>query len=379
MIRKTQITFDAHVQMGGTTEHRFVGEELLSERGLIQITNSFFCRLPFRLRLGSKAVFEVRGVVPVRIAVINSVEIPNSKVQRKLLVNPPFEHPEFASNVLITLKPVTLKEDMKAAIAKALQHSDFNKASLNLNALNVSIEHWLKPLNMLIVSYRILFGEDLMWNRVRCVIREYISGGRTYQVHIFKQKHDSEDFHQIEDSIADATPVSPVPFRWGGHMHDILAENIAKLQHKLSYETQYAYYSMALQAQDHIQQSDYLNALLYCVIALENAHAELLEHLAETRAGDVKAREWAQNLLRQAGISAMIHLTPYLFMEPENRPSDTTINKVARAIEIRNQLVHAKRDKNGNLKVETYRSDHLLPLIGEVFTYINTIARQLPD
>jgi len=378
MIRKPQITFDAHSQTCGTIEDRFVGEELLTEEGSIQIINSFFCRLPFRLRLGSRAVFEIRGVVPARIAVINSVDIPNSEVQKELLGRPPRVRPEFASDVLITLSPVKLKENEKSAIAKALEHSDYSKATANLHVLHV-LEDLLKPLNTLVVSYRVLFGQEIESNRVRRVLRKDISGGQTYKLHVFERQHDSDDFQQIEDSIADATPASPLPFTLGGNMHDIPAESIAILQHNLSNNTHYAFYSLALQAQDYIQQTDYLNALLYSVIAFENAHAELVEHVAETKAGCAAARGWAQNLLQRAGISAMVSLTPSLFMEPENRPSDKTIKDVVRAIGIRNALAHARRDKNRNLKVETHRSDSLLPLIEAVFTYINTIARQLPD
>jgi len=382
VIRKPQITFDAHSQRGGTTEDRFVGEELLTKKGPIQIINSFFCRLPFRLRLGSRAVFEIRGVIPARIAVINSVDIPNAEVQKKLLGHPPHPlpvPPEFASDVLITLNPVKLKEDVKATITEALEHSDYSKATANLHVLHVNPEELLKSLNMLVVSYRVLFGQEVQWNRVRRVLRKDISAGQTYKLHVFKRQHDSNDFQQIEDSIADATPTSPIPFTLGGNMHDIPAESIAKLQDNLSNNTHYAFYSLAIQAQDYIQQTDYLNALLYSVIAFENAHAELVEHVAETKAGCVAARKWAQKLLREAGISAIIRLTPSLFMEPENRPSDETIKDVVRAIEIRNGLAHAKRDKNRNLKVETHRSDSLLPLIKAVLTYINTIARQLPD
>jgi hypothetical protein len=360
-------------------EDRFVGEELLAEKEPLQIINSLFFRLPFRLRLGSRAVFEVRGVVPARIAVINSVDIPNAEVQEKLLGSPPRVHQEFASDVLITLSPVDINEEVKSSIVKVLEHSDYSKATAGLHALHVHPEDVPKSLNTLVVSYLVLFGQEVQWNRVRRVLRKDISGGRTYRLHVFKRQHDSDDFQQIESSIADATPKSHIPFMLGGDMYDIPAENIAKLQYELSHKTQYAFYSMALQAQDYIQQTDYLNALLYSVIAFENAHAELVENIAETKAGCEAARQWAQGMLREAGISAMVRLTPYLFMEPENRPSDNTIKDVVRAIEIRNQLAHAKRDKNRNLKVDTHRSDDLLPLIEAVFTYINTISRQLPD
>ncbi len=379
MIRKTQITFDAHSQNTGTTEVRFVCEDLLTDKGPIQIISSFFCRLPFRLRLGSQAVFDVKGVVPARIAVFNSVDIANAKIQRKLLGNPPHVRPEFASDVLITLKPVKLTEGVRATIARTLNHSDDSKVTTNPHVLFGNPEDFLKPLNTLVVFYRLLFGQEIQWNRVRRMLRKDITAGHTFNVHVFKQKHDSNDFQQIEDSIADATPVSPSPFKLGGNIYDMSAENIDKLQHNLSHNTHYAYYSLSIQAQDYIQQTDYLNALLYSVIAFENAHAELIEHVAETKVGSMKARTWAQTLLREAGISAMIRLTPYLFMEPENRPSDKTIDDVVRAIGIRNELAHAKRDKNRNLKVETHRSDSLLPLIEAIFTYINTITRQLPD
>jgi hypothetical protein len=378
MIRKPLITFDAHSQTTGTSEDRFVGEELLAEEGSIQIINSFFCRLPFRLRLGSRSVFEIKGKVSARIVVTNSVDIPNDEVQRELLGHPPQVRPEFASDVLITLEPIKLKKKVKATIKDALEDSKYSEAIANLDVLHF-MEDLLKPLNTLVVSYRILFGQEIEWNRVRSVLRKDISAGKTYKLHVFKRQHDSENFQQIEDSIADATPASPIPLTSGGNMHNISAENMAKLHHKLNHETQYAYYSMALKAQDYKQQTDYINALLYYVIAFENAHAELVEHVSETKAGCKEARKWAQNLLQRAGISAMTRLTPYLIMEPENRPSNDTIEDVIRAIEIRNELAHAKRDKDRNLKIEAHNSNKLLPLIEAVITYINTIARQLPD
>lgn len=384
MIKKTQITFDAHSQTGGSMEVRFVNEELLTKEESIQVVNSFFCKLPFRLRLGSRTVYEIKGTVPARMAVINSIDIPNIEAEKKLLGNPPpinptRINPKMASDVLVTLNPVKIDEDAKKNVTRILKNTDYTKSSKDFHALHVNLEDLLKPINTLIIFYRLLFGEKVQWNRVRCVLRKDISGGHTYALHTLKRQSDSMDFHQIPNSIADATPVSPAPFILGGNLYDMTSEDIAKLQHKLKHETQYAYYSMAFQAQDYMQQTDYLNALLYSVIAFENAHAELIEHIAETKAGCKEARKWAQDLLQRAGISSMVPLTPYLFMKPKDRPSDDTIKGVIRAIQIRNELAHAKKDKKHNLKIDTHRCTDLLPLIEKVFTYINAITRQLPD
>ena len=196
---------------------------------------------------------------------------------------------------------------------------------------------------------------------------------------MFKRKDDVYNIQPIESSISDAKPTSNVPFAIGATIHDIPAESIDKLKQSLNQTVRYAFYSFAVQAQDYIQQTDYLDALLYSVIAFENAHAEFIEHIADKRANRTTARRWAQELLREAGISTFISPTPALFMTSEDRPSDTTISGVRRAIKIRNEIAHAKRDKSGNLKIGAHGSHDLLPLIKDVLDYINVIARQLPN
>ncbi|HUT59609.1 MAG TPA: hypothetical protein VNA25_17320, partial [Phycisphaerae bacterium] len=344
----------------------------------LQVVNSVFWKLPFRLRLGPRAVFEVGGVLPARIAVINSVDFTDTRIQEEL-ARPRSARPEIASDVLVTLKPVKIPEDTKAAIAASLDEQNFSKSYAGLRSLQIYPEDVVKPLNSLLASYRLICGQEVADNRVRRVLPKDFSGHHTYTLHMFMRRHDSYHFEEIENAVADATPVSPTPFQFGGHLHDIPSEAISKLRHHLRHNIQYAFFSLAFQAEDYMRQTDYLNALLYSVIAFENAHAELIEHVAETRAGCSKARTWAQTLLKEAGISAIVHLTPYLFMEPENRPSDATIEGVIRALRIRNALAHATRDRNRNLKIDGYRSDALLPSIDAVFSYMNAIARQLPD
>jgi DNA-binding phage protein len=375
MIRKSLITFDAHSQIGGTNEVRIVGEDLLLEKEPIQVISSVFWKLPFRLRLGRRTEFKVGGITPSRIVVFNSIDIPETENQKRPPDPKIQSDPEMASTVLMTLDPTKIDEDTRLVISKALDHSDYSKVT----PLHIHPEDLLCSLNSLTVSYLVILGDAVRWNRVRRILRKDVSGGHTYEIHMFKRKHEDSNLKQIEDSIADAKPTLHIPFLGGGAMHDISAEEIANLQNKIAHNTQYAFYSLAIQAQDYIQQTDYLNALLYSIIAFENAHAEFIEYIAETKANCSKARIWAQELLRQAGISAIVRLTPYLFMTPEGRPSDNTISSVVKAIKIRNELAHAKRDNNGNLKVDSHKSRDLLPLIEEVFNYINAIARQLPD
>jgi hypothetical protein len=378
MIRKTQITFDGHAQVGGSMEVVFVGEELLSEKGPLNLVNSLFFRLPFRLRLGARLAVQVNGVIPARIVVLNSADIPNPQSQRDLLGTMWKVRPEMASDVLVTVRSIELNDGQKAAIMTALSDRDYSKTSLGLEYLHIHPEDILKPLNSLVVSYRVLFGEEVRGNRVRRLHRRDV-GDHTYSVHVFLPAGDPDDPSKIEASLLGAKPRSATPLVAGGDLFDLPAEGIAKFQKGLAQNTQYAFYSLAIQSQDYIQQTDYLNALLYAVIALENAHAELLEHVAEARVGCPEARGWAQELLRQAGISAIVRLTPYLFMEPRNRPAQATIDDVVKAIQIRNELAHAKRDRAHNLKVDTHSSRDLLPLIEAVFAYTNCVARQLPE
>ncbi len=376
MIKKPLITFDAYSQKGGIEEVRFLCEELLAEQGPIQVVNSMFYRLPFRLRVGARAVFDVNGVIPARIVVINSVDVPIAEVEGRV---PKITHPELASDVLITLNPVTLDDNAKASIVTALNDPDYTKAAAGIHPLNIHPEDPLKALNSLIVSYKVLCGKEVQSDRVRRVLRKDIFGAPMYKLHMFKHRHDAIDYNKIEEGIEGARPNSTIPFDGVGSMHDIDVDMIAKVRKRLNHGTEYVFYSMAIQAEDYMRQTDFMNALLYSVIAFENAHAEFVEHVAETKAGCSKARKWAQNLIREAGVSAMIRLTPYLFMDAENRPSDTTVKSVIRAIQIRNELAHAKRDNQRNLKIDSYKSNDLIPLVEAVFNYINAIARQLPD
>jgi len=379
MIRKSQISFDGHAQVGGSIDEMYLNEELLDEKDAIQVINAIYFRLPFRLKLGRRTVFDVTGVVPARIIVINFVDIPNIEKEKKIIGNPPKENPDFASNVLIILKPKKLKNDFKAKIKKCFERNDTRNGSINIPDLYANPEDAMKPLNKLIVLYRVLFGEDIRFNRVRNILRKDISNGSICHLHLFKKKDKQDNFQYIENSIKDARPQSSSLFKAGGHLFDIPTEKVKELQRQLIQSTHYGFYSLYIQSEDYVKQTDYLNALLYAVIAFENAHSEFIEYIAEKKAGCEKAREWAQDMLREAGISAMVKLTPVLFMEIENRPSNKIIDDVVRAIQIRNQLAHAKRDKNRNLKIDSYNSNDLMPLIVSLLSYINTIARQLPD
>ncbi len=375
MIRKSTIIFDAHTHETGSKEVRFTGEDLLHENDPIKVISSLYCRLPFRLRLGLRTVFDIGGITPARITVINSVGIPNAPSQQPLTDLELRKKPAIASNVLITLSPKKLDEDQKVTILKALYRPNYSEGT----PLYVNPEDPLTPLNSLLVSYLTVLGDKVSGNRIRRMFRKDISRGHTYELHVFKRRHDNNSLQQIEKAIEGAAPSSPIPFFMGGAIQDVSEEDIVKLRDNLKQTVRYAFYSFAVQAQDYIQQTDYLNALLYSVIAFENAHAEFIEHISETRANCTDARRWSQELLRQAGISAFVELTPSLFMSSKDRPPETTISGVVRAINIRNELAHAKRDKNGNLKVNQHRSSDLLPLINDVLDYINTIARQLPD
>lgn len=379
MICKTLITFDSHSQRGGVSEVRFLGEELLAETDPLQVTNSVFFRLPFRLRIGPIADFKIGGKVPGHVTVLNSIGSISDAAQKELNIRAQAAKPEFASDVCITLAPIKIPEDKKLKIKEIINGTDYAAASQSLHFLKIHPEETLKPLNALIVLYRVLCGQEIQFNRVRRVLRKDFFGRQTYELHAFSRLYEPTDFSRVCMALEDAKPMPAEPFQIGGFLKDISTETVIKLQNQLSNGTQYAYYLFALQAQDYIHQTDYLNALLYSVIALENAHSELIEHVAETKASSAKSRKWAQELIRNAGISAMIRLTPFLFMEQENRPADDIISGVVRAIEIRNELAHAKRDSNRNLKIDGHISDVLLPLVENVFCYINAIARHLPD
>jgi hypothetical protein len=130
---------------------------------------------------------------------------------------------------------------------------------------------------------------------------------------------------------------------------------------------------------------DYIGALLLAVAALEGAHGAFVTSVLESklpsgRTGDDKNLE--DNFIKELGFSLCNKLTPYLFMDSTDRPTDETIQKAAIAVKYRNEIMHALRNSAGQYRIRTRTNVELTDAFSGAMTlyefYRGTIDRLTP-
>jgi hypothetical protein len=88
-------------------------------------------------------------------------------------------------------------------------------------------------------------------------------------------------------------------------------------------------------------------ALVLACAALEGAHAAVVRaNLLPMLLGDNDQARLVETYLREQGIHTLMQITPYLFLGAD-RPTPTEIEQCAKALEMRNGIIHAKRTKRG--------------------------------
>jgi hypothetical protein len=114
-------------------------------------------------------------------------------------------------------------------------------------------------------------------------------------------------------------------------------------------------------------QRDFMAGLLYAVIALEGAHAVVLQLCLRKRAAAVYPDEnqchkfvveKANKLLVDVGFSAMLELTSLLFLDDADRLNPNDIKACQQGITIRNEIMHALA-KRGQYKFRNRRTDEI--------------------
>ena len=122
------------------------------------------------------------------------------------------------------------------------------------------------------------------------------------------------------------------------------------------------FYELAFEAKAKMASADYIGALLLAVAALEGAHGAFVTSALESklpsgRTGEDKNLE--DNFIKELGFSLCNKLSPYLFMDVANRPTDEVIQKVATAVKYRNEIMHALRNSAGQYRIRTRNNAEL--------------------
>jgi hypothetical protein len=148
---------------------------------------------------------------------------------------------------------------------------------------------------------------------------------------------------------------------------DASEDQLANLEKSLQLHRDYIFYQFALDAKSHMVQRDFMAALLYAVVALEGAHAVVLQLCLRRRAAEVIidegqcdkfVEEKANKLLMDVGFSAMLEMTSLLLLDKEDRLSANDIKACQQGITIRNEIMHAL-SRRGQYRLRNRRIDEI--------------------
>lgn len=141
-----------------------------------------------------------------------------------------------------------------------------------------------------------------------------------------------------------------------GELVDLPPEKLQGIPQAIDRLNDFYFYELAFEAKAKMVSGDYIGALLLAVAALEGAHGAFVTSVLESklpsgRTGDDKNLE--DNFIKELGFSLCNKLTPYLFMDSPDRPTDETIQKAATAVKYRNEIMHALRNSAGQYRIRT--------------------------
>lgn len=167
--------------------------------------------------------------------------------------------------------------------------------------------------------------------------------------------------------------------QFGLDLADASEDQLAKLDRSLQLHRDYIFFQFALDAKSHMVQRDFMAGLLYAVIALEGAHAVVLQLCLRKRAASVYpdenqcdkfVEEKANKLLMDVGFSAMLEMTSLLFLDDADRLNPDDIKACQQGITIRNEIMHALA-RRGQYKFRNRRNDEIIKAYSAVIKTYN--------
>jgi len=135
-----------------------------------------------------------------------------------------------------------------------------------------------------------------------------------------------------------------------GELFDLEPETIELIGPALTLQRDFIFYEYAFESKAKMIAGDYTGALLMAVTALEGAHAAFVERAIRDRLPQDADENLPGEYLRELGMTLCNQLTPYLFMDDEDRPTREVIRGVATGIKFRNEIIHSTRSRRGQYR-----------------------------
>ncbi|MBN1696765.1 MAG: hypothetical protein JW881_04570 [Spirochaetales bacterium] len=306
--------------------------------------------LPFHLCTGEYFFFKDPENSFYALCLYNEIYFPEGTLEEDTSPQDIFTEKAYTRVLLINIKPDLKTEEFEAITNKDIQGA--GKGSVKNQVLDL--------LNEFILSYSMLRTGPIITAGQRQPIHkpnseDYMNSHITEFLIIIPKKHElskaeimvilnKAKLYPIRRNakvIGDIIDLSEMKL-------NIINDCILKLRRHVFYE----FYMMGKAA---MLEQNYIVAIVLACAALEGALGTLLNIFIDDKLKDYNdpKHEILNNLLREQGLHTLIKLTPYLVLEKEERPSNEDIKLCIKGIEIRNDIMHAKKRK-ANDKIRTY-------------------------
>ena len=316
---------------------------------------AFILRLPFRVRTGM--LFRLSVDSSFEVVFRNNLDIPHTTTTDDLSkltwvgtkLRP---KDEFLTEVMIIDRNPPVDEATAKQFAERLQQANGEAMPGYNNRLFQAFE----ALNDAIVAYhsatQSLFGGYVV---ERLTTHEFLE--RLRYTHTILSPPDyvftDQDIHDILNARPDRQFMQ-VGSQFALDLADYPPDTISSIQECLKHHRQFLFYQFALDAKAKMVEGDYVSAIIFAAVALEGAHAALLQMCLdrimggtvsnpEERAKLVELK--ANKLLLEVGFAEMVDITSMMFLEEADRPSPDDVEACKRGITIRNEIMHAKAKK----------------------------------
>jgi hypothetical protein len=316
---------------------------------------AFALRMPFRFRVSSPyhCHFENRGA---RYDIwIRNGPIPESA--SGIALHPLIRNGGTVEDLWSMVMVIPNKSGVTEAEVGAVRRCDGNVDGLQFGSRHKQFFPVMQALNAFIIGYQSatgeMFGGHALQLMTTCEYMNSIAWEITL-VGIPLSHWSSDTIHKLFDLKAARE------FRTGGsltgELFDLPGEKLSAIPQAIDRLNDFYFYELAFEAKTKMVSEDYVGALLLAVAALEGAHGAFVttvlgSRLPTDRTGDDKNLE--DSFLKELGFSLCNKLTPYLFMDAAERPTDEVIQSAATAVKYRNEIMHSLRNSAGHYRIRT--------------------------
>jgi hypothetical protein len=327
-----------------------------------QVRIMYVVPLPFRLRLPQRYQFRPRGNGSFQLWVRNQVLVEGGVDILEALrrVQPPDGWEKLFSEVILIQNDLHIDPEGLSGLKEGKAWASVLYGRNTLEAV--------RHLNEFLVAYGtgaklIVGGAPLR------LLSQYEFLERINRVFLLL----CPETFEIHDQELEAT--LKVPYQWKslgpggalyGDLDDLAPDMQAEIEAAFSRQRLHAFYEFAFQAKSRMLSDDHVGALILACVALEGAHAAFLREVLRPAMEDYeRSEEIVNNLLREQGIHTTLQLSWRLFLRAEQRPPEEVLDKCRKAIEIRNDILHA-RMKRGHYKLRGHSNAEIGEAYGSV-------------